>query len=307
MPTNKRTILMIAGILFAMAVLVFTFFSMRDPDEGKLRVTVLDVGQGDCILVETPDRHTLLIDGGGANGSAEVDPKNVGIKTIIPYLHYRGINELDLVVLTHPHSDHVGGLVSVIDEVKVDNVLDGTVLDYTEASYDAFKKAVRLHKIPYRHAARGMHIDFGDGAIVDVLNPPVSGTPYGTEPSDAVVNNYSTVFRLTYGRTHFLFDGDAETDAEQLMVNSHLDVSADVLKCGHHGANNATSDVWLDHVHPQYAAISCGLHNPFHHPGLETLDRLKAHNVRIFRTDQDGAIIFVSDGEKVSASKTIQQ
>ena len=293
-----------------------------DPDHGKLRVAVLDVGQGDSILIQTPGNQVILIDGGGSNeemgsgshhgrgyGSVEEpsddddapsDPHDVGHKVVIPALHYRGINRIDLLILTHPHGDHVGGLPAVLNDEKIGAVLDGTVLPYPSEAYRRFRLLVARKGISYHHAVRGMHVNFGDGLTADVLNPPAQGTPYGDEDSNTTVNNYSVVLRLNYGTTHMLLDGDAQNEAEDSMIANCGDVSADFLKCGHHGAGNATSDEWLNAVHPKYAAISCGLHNVFGHPHPDTLARLGAHGVHIFRTDHNGAITAVSDGKTVT-------
>ena len=147
-----------------------------------------------------------------------------------------------------------------------------------------------------------MRLDLGGGVTADVLNPPATGTPYGTQTDDATVNNYSAVLRLGYGRTHFLLTGDAETEAEQNILATGCDLSCDVLKAGHHGAANATGDDWLARVRPRYAAISCGAHNPFGHPSPATLARLAAHHVTTFCTAKNGAITFVSDGGTVTAN-----
>ena len=273
-----------------------------DPDAGKLRVCVLDVGQGDCIVVETPSGRTMVIDGGGVNDETRPeDGADVGERIVVPYLHTRGINRVDALVLTHPHGDHVGGLPAVLREESVGAVLDGTVLPYPTPAYQAFLAGVQTHQIPYRHAARGMRLDFGAGVTADVLNPPVSGTSYGVNPDDATINNYSVVLRLTYGRTHFLLTGDAENEAEASMLSVYPDLSADVLKAGHHGATNASGDAFLSRVHPRFAAISCGLHNHFGHPAPATLARLAAHGIQTFRTDHNGAVTFVSDGQTVKA------
>ena len=163
---------------------------------------------------------------------------------------------------------------------------------------------MRNRHIPYRRVLRGTHLDFGDGVRADALNPP-PGLPYGTATDNATMNNYSAVFLLTYGHTYILLDGDAQLEAETNMLAAYPNLQADVLKCGHHGAANATSDAWLDRIHPKYAAISCGLHNSFGHPNPATLARLKAHGVQTYVTATDGAIVFVSDGVRVTASKTI--
>lgn len=273
----------------------------HDPDAGKLRVTVLDVGQGDSILVETPQGRAMLIDGGGLNDESQTGESDPGQKIVVPYLHYRGINRIDVLVLTHPHGDHVGGLPAVLREESVGVVLDGTVLPYPGPGYAAFLGEIKSRRIPYRQARRGMTLDLGDGVRVEVLNPPSQGTPYGLGADDATINNYSAVLRLTYGRTAFLLTGDAEFEAEQSMLAACPDLSADVLKAGHHGAGNATGDDWLARVRPRFAAISCGRHNHFNHPNPATLARLSAHGVHTFRTDQNGAIVFVSDGHTVTA------
>jgi len=273
----------------------------RRPDAEKLRMTVLDVGQGDSIFVQTPSGRTLLIDGGGSNDETNAAQTDIGERVLLPFLRFQGVNRLDIVILTHPHGDHVGGLPAVLREVPVGVVLDGTRLPYPTPAYTAFLTQIRQKRIPYQHAIRGMRLDLGDGAVGEFLNPPAPGLPYGTNPDNATVNNYSAVLRLTYGRTHFLLDGDAQTEAEASMLSSYPDLSCDVLKCGHHGANNATGDGWLERVHPRYAVISCGAKNLFGHPHPDALARLAAHNVQVFRTDKNGAVTFVSDGQTVTA------
>ncbi len=273
----------------------------HSPGDGRLRLTVLDVGQGDCLLLQTPNGRTVLIDGGGANDETQAAQSDIGEKTVLPFLHYEGINRVDVLVVTHPHGDHVGGLSAVVREEPVGVVLDGTCLPYPSPAYTQLLTLIQQKRIPYRHAARGMRLALDTGVTADVLNPPAQGLAYGTNPDNDTVNNYSAVLRVTYGRTHFLLDGDAENDAEASMLAAYPDLSADVLKCGHHGANNASSDPWLDRVRPRFAAVSCGLHNPFGHPNPATLARLEAHHIQVFRTDKNGAITFVSDGRTVTA------
>ncbi len=274
------------------------------PEPKTLRVTVLDVGQGDCICVQTPSGRVLLIDGGGANdesAGAHERRDAVGERVVLPFLRYEGINRVDVLVLTHPHGDHVGGLPAVLRDEEIGAVLDGTRLPYPSPSYTEFLRLVRQKRIPYAHAARGMTINLGDGVRADVLNPPADGFPYGTGGDDATVNNYSAVLLLTDGRTRFLLTGDAETAAEDAIEAAAPDLSADVLKVGHHGAGNATGDSWLARVRPRFAAISCGAHNVFGHPAPATVARLAAHHVQTYCTAWNGAITFVSDGRTVTA------
>ena len=158
-------------------------FLRPDPEAGNLRVCVLDVGQGDCIVVETPSGRTMVIDGGGVNDETRPeDGADVGERVVVPYLHMRGINRIDLLILTHPHGDHVGGLPAVLREESVGAVLDGTVLPYPTPAYQTFLAGVREHHIPYRHAARGMRLDLGEGVTAEVLNPPAAGNALRGEP-----------------------------------------------------------------------------------------------------------------------------
>ena len=141
-------------IVAVLALLIWAACGLRNPDRGKLRVTVIDVGQGDSILIETPNRRTVLIDGGGANDESSADPHDIGLKVVVPYLHYRGINHLDILVLTHPHSDHVGGLGAVLREESVGVVLDGTVLSYPTPAYTEFQNAIKTKLLGERGVER---------------------------------------------------------------------------------------------------------------------------------------------------------
>jgi competence protein ComEC len=268
---------------------------------GRLVVDVIDVGEGDCILIETPSGRTMLIDGGGSrNESVESD---VGEQVVVPFLRSRGIGEINVLLITHPHGDHVGGLSAVLRNCRVDTVLDGDVLPYPSKTYQLLLAQIRADHIAYHKARRGETVDFGDGVRGVVLSPPPGVLAFGTGLDDKTINNYSAVIRLTYGRRAFLFDGDAEAEAEQTMLNYYgaAYLASDFLKVGHHGSKNASSDAWLSAVHPSIGAISCGYHNIFGHPHPDTLARLAAHHVQVFRTDLDGTIEVVSDGNTLSA------
>ena len=266
----------------------------------------MDVGQGDCTLVITPGGRTLLVDGGGTSDEAAAGDTDVGAKIVVPFLEYLGINKINVLVATHPHGDHVGGLAAVLRGPQVGFVLDGTTLPYPSPAYLAFRAEAARRKIPCARAVRGQTLDLGDGVRVLVLNPPPSNqfgaaAAYGTDSDDATINNYSAGLQIDYGATRFILTGDAETDAEAAMLAAHGDLRCDVLKAGHHGSKNATGDDWLERLQPRHAVISCGRHNRFGHPAPSTLARLDAHGVGVFRTDRQGAITFISDGKTVIA------
>lgn len=277
-----------------------------DPDAGKLRVIAVDVGQGDCTLVITPGGRTLLIDGGGTSDEAAAGETDVGAKIVVPFLEYLGINTVDVLVATHPHGDHVGGLAAVLRGPQIGLVLDGTTLPYPSPAYTEFRSLVGRKQIACARAVRGQTLDLGDNVRVLVLNPPPDsayGTAalYGTNSDDATINNYSVSLQIDYGQTRFILTGDAQNEAEAAMLDAHDDLRCDVLKAGHHGSKNATGDDWLSRLQPRHAVISCGRHNHFGHPAPATLARLGAHGAQVFRTDHQGAVTFVSDGKTVTA------
>ncbi|HUV05559.1 MAG TPA: ComEC/Rec2 family competence protein [Armatimonadota bacterium] len=252
--------------------------------ERTFSVWFLDVGQGDCIFLRTPSQRTILVDGGGRSDKPYSDL--MGMKVVTPILRREAVNRIDVVVLTHPHEDHVQGLVPVLRDFYVGMVLDPGIPHGSE-SYRRFLSLIEKRRIPYRRATRGQVIDFGDGVRAQVLHPPpvrLSGTR-----DDA--NNNSIVLRLTYGKSSVLLTGDADAKAEGDILASGIHVRSDVLKIAHHGSDSAASDQWLDAVRARLAVISVGRSNPFGHPSRRLLDRLSAHRMDIRRTDRDGAVI----------------
>jgi competence protein ComEC len=275
---------------------------VRSSHTKLLRVTFLDVGQGESILIEPPSGQDMLIDGGGASDRNQVDSTNVGLRTVVPYLHYRGISRLAVVLLTQPQGDHCGGLTAVLREESVGAILDGAIAPFPSADYREFRQEIRQRHIPSVHAMRGMRINLGDGVSADILNPPASAFPPPTAPGrgDQALDNDSVVLRLNYGRTHFLFTSDAQAVTEQALLAEGCPLSADVLQAGHGGSADATGDDWLTRVHPGFAAISCGK-SASPSPSLQLLARLAAHHVTALSTASNGAILFISDGRTVTA------
>ncbi|MFH1826543.1 MAG: DNA internalization-related competence protein ComEC/Rec2 [bacterium] len=251
---------------------------------GNLAITVLDVGQGDAIFIDCPSGKKILIDGGDIE---------MGNKVIVPFLRKKGISELDLVVLTHPHGDHVGGLPEVLEKIKVKTVLEPG-FDYNSNCYREFLKLIKQNNIKYHLARAGQVLDFGAGVKADVLYP--------TLPFLENCNNVSVVLHLKYGQFSMMLTGDNEREGEEIILERYSEsvLASTILKVGHHGSNTSTSDHFLAAVKPKLAVISCGRNNKFRHPHQVTVNKLKANNIVLKRTDQDGAVTISSDGKSYS-------
>ena len=278
-------------ILAIAALLIWSRVARYEPDE--LTATFLDVGQGDCAFIRTPSGHTMLIDGGGR---ADESSESTGTRIVEPFLRRRVVNRIDVVVLTHPHDDHIRGLVPILRDFRVGAVLDPQIPHPSE-SYKRFLALITARRIPYHRAMRGQVIDFGDGVRAEVLHPPAGLLETDEENDDSVV------LRITCGSESLLMTGDAGTAAEESMLESGLLVRSDVLKVAHHGSGYASGDRWLDAVHPKIAVISVGAGNQFGHPSRETLERLAKRGVRVLRTDEDGAVT-VTLGQAGCIAKT---
>ncbi|MEO7111690.1 MAG: ComEC/Rec2 family competence protein, partial [Polyangiaceae bacterium] len=260
---------------------------------GKLRVTYLDVGQGDSELVDFPDGRAMLIDGGGMVGS----PVDVGARVLAPVLRARRRHKIDWVVLSHPHPDHFGGFVSGLQNKTIGEAWDTGQgeRESVGGGYAQFFDRLKNEHVPIRHPDEicGDHF-FGD-ARVSVLAPCPSYDP------DEPPNDNSLVLKITYGRRAFLFVGDAEHSEEENLLK-HGDLRADVLKVGHHGSRTSSSAPFIAAVSPTEAVISVGSRNRFGHPNPATLSTLAAGGIRVWRTDRDGEIQVETDGENLSIS-----
>lgn len=251
--------------------------------DGKLHVYFLDVGQGDAALVRTPLNKYILIDGGPDDGVLR------GMGGVLPFY----VHDIELVILTHPHPDHVNGLVEVLKRYKIGTVLM-TGISYDYAGYTAFLDILARNKISVIFA-NGSDFQFG-GVTFDIIYPLSSLQGRSFEN----VNNSSIVFRLIYGESEFYFSGDAERPEESQILTTNVDVKADVLKVGHHGSRTASSPELVELIHPDYAVISLGADNSFKHPHSETIKTLSEDNIKILRTDFLGTIEFESDGENIT-------
>lgn len=293
---RKRILLLINILLIALIPA-----QLNAVDTGKpLFITFLDVGQGDCSFIRTPGGHTMLIDGGGRSDSK--DGTSVGEKVVLPFLRHEGVSKLDIVLLTHPHDDHLQGLLPVMKTMRVGRVLDSGISNASE-SYIKYLKIIKMRKIPHTIVYRGQTIDFKDGASIGILNPPKRAP--GSPSKD--LNNDSIVFKLSAYKRAFLFTGDAGFDTEDSMMGANLDLRCDIIKIGHHGSRFSTGDGFLDACSPKAAVISVGRSNSFGHPAKGTLDNLKNHGVIVYRTDRNGAIMVKCDNKGSITLKPTRQ
>jgi competence protein ComEC len=244
-------------------------------DKSLLEVHVIDVGQGDSILIRTPEGKTALIDGGYDNGRA------------LAYLQAEGVTHVDVMVASHPHADHIGGLVEVLTALSVGEVWTSGAT-HTTGTYERFLDAIIAAKVPYHEARRGDVIPLGS-LNLNVLH---------SDPNASELNNTSVVLRLAYGRISFLFTGDAEHAAEYEMLATVRDqLSATVLKVAHHGSYTSSSPEFLAAVQPAVAIYSAGRNNNYGHPHAETIQALQRIGATIYGTAEHGTIVITTDGK----------
>lgn len=256
-----------------------TSFSARAAADGsgKLEVYFVDVGQADAALVLC-DGQSMLIDGGNVGDSSKM----------YSFLKQHGITQLDYVIGTHAHEDHIGGLAGALNSAGA-KIVYCPVTSYDSEAFQNFRKAVEKQGISITVPETGDTFALG-GAVCRIL-----AVNTGSD-----TNNTSIVLRITYGDTSFLFTGDAERETEQAILDGGGEIQSTVLKVAHHGSETSTGYLWLREVMPQYAVISVGKDNSYGHPTDEVLSRLKDAEVTTFRTDLQGDISCVSDGKTVT-------
>ncbi len=259
---------------------------------GVLEVTAIDVGQGDSVLLISPEGKTLLVDAGGPAGGDQAPHGNfeIGEDVVSPVLWSRNIRRLDVVALSHAHSDHMGGLLAILENFRPRLLIVGKNPDVP--AYATVLSTARRLGVRVESRAAGDQFGFG-GAHIDVLAPRADYVP-----GAAAKNDDSLVLHVIYRQTSVLLAGDAEAPSERQMLAENL--HADLLKVGHHGSNTSTIAPFLDAVAPSYAIISVAHRSPYGHPKWNVLDRLQRSHVRTFRTDSEGATTFYLDGNSVT-------
>lgn len=278
---EKYFYFLIGTLLVLLGLLAVIFSSLPDH---KLHVFVLDIGQGDAIFIQAPTQERILIDGGPDNKVIEELGK------VMPFY----AKTIDVIIVSHPHADHINGLIEVMKRYDVRRVLM-TGVSYKYAGYTTFLELVHQKKIPIFFVGEGK--DYQIGMLVfDILYPSYSLQGKSFEN----LNNSSLTFRLLYGDKKFYFGGDLEMEKEAELVSSSLDLKADFFKTSHHGSKTSSTEPLLDRIHPQYAAISCGVENKFGHPYYLTIRHFQQRNIAHFRTDLDGTIEAISDGRQLN-------
>lgn len=252
------------------------------PVKGKLSVYFLNIGQGDATYIKTAAGDDILIDAG----------KNEAGDIVVDYLKQLGVDSIEVMIATHPDSDHIGGLDTVLGSFKVKAVYAPKVAHTTDTFKD-FLLAVKKEGLTIKEAKAGLTLSL-TGVTAKFLGPVKN---YGDD-----LNEWSAVLHLTYGTTRFLFTGDAEKKSETDMMASNRALKADVLKIGHHGSVSSTSTAFLTAVAPKYAVISVGK-NSYGHPASTIVSRLKTAKVTTYRTDRNGSVTAISDGKKIQFMK----
>ncbi|MGN0502776.1 MAG: ComEC/Rec2 family competence protein [Ruminococcus sp.] len=281
----KISFLCFLSLLFSLLILCSCSHSASlnsetpsEPQKDMLNVHFLDIGQGDSIFIELPDEKTMLIDA-GENYHGE------GIKD---YIGDCGYSRVDYLVATHPHADHIGSMPYIVRNMDIGSVYMPKAAANTK-TYENLLESISDKGLKITSAKAGLTIAEESDYTINVVAPVTI--------DEDNLNNSSAVIKLTYKDNTFLFTGDAE---EKELETINADISADVLKVGHHGSVTSTTEEFLNAVNPTYAVISAGEDNSYGHPHKETLDLLEEFNCKIYRTDIDKTVLFSSDGKTIS-------
>ncbi|MFR0658590.1 ComEC/Rec2 family competence protein [Clostridium perfringens] len=287
MDKKKKIISSIIGIIVVLLAGYFGIDLTQDskvPKDSKLMISYMDVGQGDAAYIKV-NGNDILIDAGPRSNSKE----------LLEQLKAKNIDDFELVIATHPHEDHIGGMVDVFKEYEV-KAFYSPKITHTTKTYENLVKAVKDEGLKTKELKGGMVIDLGEGAKFEVF------TPQKSEYEE--LNDYSPIMKLSFGDTSYLFTGDAEKLAEEeALAKYKTSLDSDVIKFGHHGSSSSSSNAFIEAVSPKYGIVSCAKDNKYGHPHRETLDIIKKYNIKTFRTDTDGEIILTSDGKSINFNK----
>ncbi|MGI6113189.1 MAG: DNA internalization-related competence protein ComEC/Rec2 [Mahellales bacterium] len=282
---------------------VFIAISIANTNTKYMEITLLDVGQGDSVVVSTPSGHNILIDCGPGPTGGEEDQEiwDAGKSTVLPYLRYKGINRLDAIFISHPHDDHMGGLSSIINTIKVDRLYMPPV-DYQDSMVTAIIEEARENNVPMTYITDDHSIKIGDWISIKAVHPPDTLKASSTDTA----NDSSLVLLVTYKRFKMLLAGDIGKLGEQSVLASGNDINADILKVPHHGSKTSSSPEFIDRINPIYALISVG-NNNYGHPSDEVMERYRDNGTEVITTKEAGAITIITDGTGFSIKGYINQ
>lgn len=277
---NYGKVTLVSFSLFLSVVSVCVLVTFITPQ--KLRVSFLDVGQGDSIFIQTPSGHTMLIDGGASD---------IVLTRLGEEMNYFDKN-INVMVATHGDADHVTGLIPVLAKYSVENIIMSPVKAETSVFKDLEKHIAQENGTVYV-GARGDEIDFGDGAVVRILYPQKNLL----EKIDT--NDASVSFVLTYGDHSFLLTGDLTSAYEPQLIGTSLPKKVTVYKAGHHGSKTSSGEQLLTYIRPEYSVISAGKENKYGHPNPEAMGRLQKYSKEVLSTIDGGTITFATDGKNI--------
>lgn len=281
---SKKLYIILASLAALFLMTLGVYFYHFQSRQKFLETDFLDVGQGDSVLIKTPFGQNILVDGGPDKKVLQRLGEN------LPFWD----KKIDLMILTHPHDDHVTGLVEVVKRYEVEKILyTGVVHD--GPNFLAWLSLVKDKKIPVVIIDHRQTIKLGDDCELDILSPEESLLGKGVDN----LNNTSLVMKISYGRTKILLAGDIEEEAEQRLIGLNMDLSADVFKASHHGSNTSNTEEFLRKVNPSIVVIEVGKKNSYEHPSGRVIKRLERAGARIFRTDLDGTVKIISDGQSI--------
>ena len=279
MKKQNRFVTFILSVLLALTlVLPGSAVTAKADGQGNMAVHFIDVGQGLAILVQSGGEN-LLYDGGNRSHADEV----------VQYLKNQQVETINYMTSSHYDEDHLGGLVKCLDNFEVDHVL-GSDYVHTSDLFNTFMNTATAHAIIVEYPSVGDTYEFGSGSFTVMAPDGISQNS----------NDNSVVIRLVNGNNSFMFMGDAEETSEQDMISTGMNLDCDVLSLGHHGSASSTSWDLLEAASPSWAVISCGLNNSYGHPAAETMGKLSDMDIPVFRTDDQGTVIALSDGNTIS-------
>ncbi|MGV8146903.1 MAG: ComEC/Rec2 family competence protein [Alkaliphilus sp.] len=273
----------IATSLFLICCIFFLNSCTNSSDfDSLLSIHVIDVGQSESILIIAPNRNTILIDAGDEDQG----------KKVVKYLKKRKIDDIDVMIVTHPHSDHIGGVEAVANKYEIDKFFMPNVTHDTD-TYKNLLHVLEQHDIDVSFGEKNMRMQIDENLYLFLLSP--------IKDHAENLNNWSIVTKVQYNKKSFLFAGDAEYELEMDLIEMYDAnfLRSHVLKIGHHGSNTSTTEKFLDVVQPSVALISVGKENPYGFPHREVIKRLVSRNIMIYRTDEQSDIVILSDGLEI--------